>query len=81
MSEDCQRPILIKYASREMRSISVMNVANGTKVLLIDTFVNYLHVPSGGLSFDAEDFGSRPAGAGIVAGCKADEYTFDRWIV
>ncbi|TGZ49616.1 hypothetical protein DBV15_02003, partial [Temnothorax longispinosus] len=26
-----------------------MNVANGTKVLLIDTFVNYFHVPSRGL--------------------------------
>ncbi|XP_025994794.1 uncharacterized protein LOC113004748 [Solenopsis invicta] len=28
---------------------NVMNVANGTKVLLIDTFMNYFHVPSRGL--------------------------------
>jgi len=63
----------------------VINVANGTKVLLIDTFVNYFHCC---LRETFRGF-QRPSMMKnfrnvvqecTVTECRADEYTFDRLI-
>lgn len=59
----------------------VMNVANGTKVLLIDTFVNYFHVPSRGLPRRKISGTSSKGERHRRRECRADEYTFDRLVI
>lgn len=58
-----------------------MNVANGTKVLLIDMFMNYFHVPSGGLPRQKISETSCRSVRHTAAECRADEYTFDRLVI
>lgn len=55
---------------------NTMNVANGIKVLLIDTLIISTCLRD---AFHDEKFRKRRAGVkSIAAGCRADEYTFDR---
>lgn len=57
-----------------------MNVSNETKVLLIDTPVNYFHVPSRGFPWRKISGTPSKSEGCTAAECRADEYTFDRLI-